>query len=184
MRAIVLVLVACGSSKSTSAPAPTGAACAADTDCVISCESRDDCCHNPYCETVQPLAVVHDVEEYNREHCKTLDYKCPQVGDRSESFYNVVPRCKQGACVAEQQPTGVDVTKYDRACKTADDCKVVKVHPCDKCGCPDRAIAAGELARFTAARDAIVCAPDERQCGECRGYVAACESGRCVAHPE
>lgn len=81
----------------------------------------------------------------------------------------------------------VDVTGFERACQTKDDCQIVKAAPCDKCGCPATPIAKSESARFGAAAQKIDCskAPkDTRRCGECRGFVAECEAGRCIAKPE
>lgn len=81
----------------------------------------------------------------------------------------------------------VDAAGFDRTCKTKDDCQIVKVAPCDKCACPATPIARAEAARFAAAAQTIDCtkAPkDTRRCGECRGFVADCEAGRCIAKPE
>ena len=182
MRGVVVLLVACGSNGSPMPP-PVVNACVADADCVISCATRDACCHDPYCETVQTASAAHDAEAYNAQHCAAHP-SCPVLVDRPEPAYTVEPHCKAGACIADHVPRDaerVDLTGYDRACKTADDCRAVTDRPCDKCGCPAQAIGAGEMPRFSKARDAIVCAPDERQCGECKPATLACEAGKCVA---
>jgi hypothetical protein len=81
----------------------------------------------------------------------------------------------------------VDASGFDHTCKVKADCKIVKADPCDKCSCADKAIAARDVARFEKAQASIKCpspSADKRRCGECRGFLPACESGQCVAKPE
>ena len=185
---IAIVLTAC-SSKSPPAGTPDKpAACTADTDCVVSCENRGTCCAAPCCQTVTTAAAAEATAAYNREHCTADDRAhCPDVGGCPMDSV-VVPRCKQGACVAETKPIAhaapdaVDPAGYDTSCKTVDDCIVVNAHPCDKCGCAQTPIAAKDAARFNAAAAAIRCGPqaDPRVCGECMPARVDCVNGRCV----
>ena len=78
----------------------------------------------------------------------------------------------------------VDSSTYEKACATADDCVIVDEWKCNKCGCSDKVIAKKELDRFRAALEATSCTPDDRRCGDCRGFKAACEGSKCVTHPE
>ena len=178
------MVVACGSKATT----PSPATCSVDGDCVIQCESKGDCCHNPYCESAQLASIARDATDYNQDHCTKADYdKCPRVGSRDGPDDKVVARCKAGACVAEHIPITkdhVDSSRYDKTCATADDCVIVDEWKCNKCGCSDKVIAKKERDRFDAALQATTCTPDNRQCGDCRGFKAACEAGKCVTHPE
>jgi hypothetical protein len=85
---------------------------------------------------------------------------------------------KQSDGVADKKPTPA---QNDLSCATKADCRVVKESPCDKCGCASKPVAA----RFeTPAPDCTKAAADTRVCGECRGFIADCVGGRCVATPE
>jgi hypothetical protein len=79
----------------------------------------------------------------------------------------------------------VDTSGYDRSCKTSADCRIVKDDPCNHCSCADKSIAATEVTRFQAATAVITCGPRQKVvCGECRGSVADCLDGKCIAKPE
>ncbi len=100
--ACAIALVAC---KKTAA-SPTGPRpCKADDECVLACESKGDCCHNPYCEQAAHRDDAKDAREHNEEHCTAKDRAmCPQIGARLPPDYTVTPRCRSGACVAEKTP--------------------------------------------------------------------------------
>ncbi|MGH7294291.1 MAG: hypothetical protein ACRELB_05135 [Polyangiaceae bacterium] len=199
----------------TKAPDHTRVAtCVNDGDCTLFCESKGDCCHDPYCEAPALASDARAIEEYNREHCTKSDYdKCPRIGARMDTGFTAAAHCQAGTCVVERQrhdggvgaastlsstpspptsqssPNGgriVDVGGYDRSCASKSDCVVVKAAPCDKCACASTPIAKKEGVRFRAAASAIDCTGmnDTRRCGECRGAVADCVAGRCVAVPE
>lgn len=193
---IVVLGFACGNARPDEPAAPS---CVTDTDCVISCDVRGDCCGNPFCESVQHAEVARANAEHNRKECtppRTKD--CNDVGGRGRQTYVIVPRCRSGGCVGEKRPIEgaatnpsggggevIDTTGYDRACATRADCRVVKDDPCNPCSCGDKPIAATEAARFEATAQAITCRPREQVgCGACRKNVPDCHDGRCVAVPE
>jgi hypothetical protein len=100
--AFSLLLVSTSSCKKT-ASGPR--ACTADRDCVIACESRTSCCDHPYCEGAQHAEDAREIREENAKRCTDKDRAdCPDVGARAEVDYDVVPRCKASACVAERVP--------------------------------------------------------------------------------
>lgn len=97
------LLLACASSckKTSTGPHP----CTADSECVIACESRSSCCHNPYCEGAQHELDAREIREENAKRCTPKDRAdCPVIGARAEVDYRVVPKCKASACVAEKVP--------------------------------------------------------------------------------
>jgi hypothetical protein len=100
--AFSLLLVGVSSCKKTSSgPRP----CAADTDCVLSCESRTSCCNDPYCEGAQHAEDDREIREENAKRCTQKDRaSCPVIGARLEVDYRVVPKCKASACVVEKVP--------------------------------------------------------------------------------
>ena len=90
--------------------------------------------------------------------------------------------------VAPRAPQAVDLSAYDQTCRSNADCELVRAAPCGRCGCTRDPIAVRERERFTAARDAIACAPIDPStpegtlnCGGCPGYEAWCEHGSCAA---
>jgi hypothetical protein len=102
---IVATFVVLCSCKKTSAPSAADTVCKSDDDCVISCESRGSCCHNPYCDAVVHRAIAADAVAFNEARCKPADFeKCPQIGARAERTFTITPRCRAGACMAEQIP--------------------------------------------------------------------------------
>ena len=79
----------------------------------------------------------------------------------------------------------VDTANYDRTCKTAEECAIVKDDPCNPCSCASTPVAAKESPRFAQAATAITCGRRAKiVCGECRALVASCADGQCVAKPE
>lgn len=97
----LLLLVAASCKKTPAGPR----ACKADTDCVISCESRASCCNNPYCESAQHADDAREIREENEKRCTpALRADCPQIGARAPVNYNVEVHCRQSACVAEHVP--------------------------------------------------------------------------------
>lgn len=78
----------------------------------------------------------------------------------------------------------LDATKFDKSCKVATDCVVVKTATCDPCACPSEAIASAAMGTFDEANSALQCPPpdlDKMKCAPCPAKVAACEAGACVA---
>jgi hypothetical protein len=114
--AIVVVLgVAVAGACSPSSKAPDGTSkpreaeayvCHSDADCVMSCESKGECCANPCgCDTVRHKDEHAAIQAYNRKDCATDDYDCPDVGACAPSYEYATPRCREGACVAELPPS-------------------------------------------------------------------------------
>lgn len=203
----LVVLVACTSKGSSEGFTPAGQ-CNVDSDCVISCDTRGDCCNSPFCENVQHKDTAAANAAFNAKECTPEKRQhCPVVGGRETPNYRIVPTCKAGSCVGVREPLPgaataapdasspaqlppggsevVDTRGYVKTCKTKADCKIVKDDPCNHCSCADKAIAATEIARFEAAATAIKCGPREPiHCGECRGFFADCLDGQCIAKPE
>jgi hypothetical protein len=99
--ASLLVASTASCKKTSSGPHP----CTVDSECVISCESRGNCCNNPYCEGAQHAADDREIREENSKRCTQADRKdCPVVGARMEVDYRIVPKCKASACIAEKVP--------------------------------------------------------------------------------
>ena len=97
----LLVAMTSSCKKTSSGPHP----CTADSDCVVSCESRQSCCRNPYCENALHSQDAREIGEENRKRCTKDDFaQCPVVGARAEVDYRVVPKCKASACVIEKLP--------------------------------------------------------------------------------
>jgi hypothetical protein len=72
---------------------------------MISCESRGNCCNVPFCEDAETASIATDAHAYNQAHCTHADrLHCPVVGGRVTPTYDVHPRCRAGACVAEKVP--------------------------------------------------------------------------------
>jgi hypothetical protein len=100
--AVAVSLHAC---KKTSTPTAADAICKSDDDCVISCESRGSCCHNPYCEAVQHRTLAADAVAFNGDKCKAEDFaRCPTIGPRAKVDHTITPRCRAGACTGERVP--------------------------------------------------------------------------------
>ena len=102
---LVVVVSALATCK-TNVPDHAGVAtCKSDDDCTLFCESKGDCCHDPYCENAALGAEARAIEAYNGDHC-TDDQKrnCPQIGARADVSYTVAARCRSGTCVAERSP--------------------------------------------------------------------------------
>jgi hypothetical protein len=79
-------------------PAATGSTCAADTDCVISCDTKADCCSDPGCAKAVMASAAADVLSYRSAHCTDAQTaKCPDI---PAPKFTVRAACKQGACVA------------------------------------------------------------------------------------
>lgn len=198
---MLLFGVGCKDKAPTAATPETPTApgsCTQDSDCVISCETRGGCCHAPCCETVISSAELADTQRYNASHCTDEDRKhCPTVGGCVIPDYLVVPRCQEHRCVGEKVPKAGSAAAgsatagsadtgsaaFALACKTAADCTVVNMDPCDKCGCERTPVAISDEAKAKAAAAAIKCsgAKDPRVCGECMPAKADCVGGRCVA---
>ncbi len=76
--------------------------CQTDADCVMSCESRDECCTNPCgCDTVRHKLEHADIQRHNRAECALDDVDCPSAGACDPSYAYATPRCREGTCVAE-----------------------------------------------------------------------------------
>jgi hypothetical protein len=196
---VVVLGFACGNAKSSEPAAPSGT-CAGDSDCIISCDIRGDCCGNPFCESVQHVDIARANAAHNRKECtpaKSAD--CNDVGGRVRQTYVIVPRCQRGGCIGEKRPIEgsrtpdpsggggevIDTSGYDRTCTTKADCQVVKDDPCNPCSCGDKPIAVTQTSRFEADARAIECRRREPVvCGACRKNVPDCRDGKCVAVPE
>lgn len=97
----VLLAAVSSCKKTSSGPHP----CTADSECIIACESRGNCCNNPYCEQAQHSEDAREIRDENTKSCTPeLRKDCPQVGARAEVDYRVVPKCKASACVVEKVP--------------------------------------------------------------------------------
>jgi hypothetical protein len=204
MRVLLLVVIvgvaSCkGGSKQEPAPTPPpqppAAGCTSDSDCVISCATKGDCCPDPYCERVQSKTAHAEATQANAGCTKADVDKCPSVGARIAVDWRIVPRCKAGACDAEKVPNApaggsgiaglslpvmIDFKSYDLSCKTAEDCVHVKGAPCDPCDCSRIPIAKRELPRYEAAAKAITCKPVGYGCGKCNERPGPeCVDGRC-----
>jgi hypothetical protein len=87
----------------STSPSAVTVGCQIDADCVVSCESRGHCCHNPFCEGAESASVARDATDYNAKHCTPADKtRCPIIGGRIQPDYVVTPRCKAGQCVADR----------------------------------------------------------------------------------
>lgn len=115
---LVLSLVACAialvACKKT-AESPAGPRqCKADDECVLSCDSKGDCCHDPYCEQAAHRDDAAEARAFNAERCTAeARARCPQIGARLPPDYAVTPRCRAGACVAEKTPLPDGATVAD-----------------------------------------------------------------------
>src|SRR5260221_14151958 len=79
-------------------PAATGSSCSADSDCVISCDTKADCCSDPSCATAVMASAAQDVLTYRTAHCKDADNsKCPEL---PAPKFTVRAACQTGKCVA------------------------------------------------------------------------------------
>jgi len=162
-------------------PAASGG-CSSDDECVISCDTKDDCCSDPACTKATTAAASQEVLTYRESHCTTeLREKCP---DKAQPRFTVRAACKEGKCVAikhssSQEPV-IDVSDYDHACTTASDCILVETSPCKECSCSKAGISAHEKNRYQAARDALECkAANQMDCADCPEKVPACADGVC-----
>lgn len=81
------------------------------------------------------------------------------------------------ACAAGS--SSVDPEKYDRTCKSSNDCVLIATDAC--CQCPSAAINVGAQTQYAADLAAA-----EKNCGDvecavaCVAYAAACSAGVCV----
>ena len=150
-----------------------------DGDCVISCEGKGGCCNAPCCETAILSSEANAIAAYNRDHCPK-NPQCPTVGGCQMD--NIVSaKCQAGACVAVKTPRP---PTFGIACKTTDDCTVINMDPCDKCGCAQTPVQKSEEQRAKAYAATIICdqkVPDNRQCGECMPARVECVHEGCVA---
>jgi hypothetical protein len=108
---MVLVLAACnrdkaipgqvateGKSVDVDRPAATGSTCGTDTDCVISCDTKADCCTDPGCTKAVMASAAQDVLTYRTAHCSQADIaKCPDI---PAPKFTIRAACEKGACVA------------------------------------------------------------------------------------
>jgi hypothetical protein len=185
--ALAVALAACG--KDAAAPTkPTAAAkCTRDGDCVISCESKGNCCSAPCCATAGLASEAAEVAAYNREHCKPGD--CTDVVGACDTTEVVTPRCQAGTCVAEKTSANsqiVDMTQFDRSCAAASDCAVVNAHPCFECECAQEPIAAKDVPKFRAAAAAVRCQRKKNDlvsCEPCTPARVDCVAGTCQRKP-
>ena len=184
---LLVLLVACKSPPAKESPKPfqLSTTCNSDSDCVISCESKGNCCNAPYCESVQTAAADTAIRDFNAKHCNPdARAQCPVVGGAPTPDYVIAPRCKEHACVAEKVPH-IAVAMWNRACKADADCIAVKTNPCPSCGCPDEATLASNQQMYTDAVARIQCpSPDptapQKVCGECKPPEPVCVSGQCA----
>jgi hypothetical protein len=166
--------------------------CKNDDDCRISCIQPNDCCGDTKGQRCDEARHWDDHAkiEATRGNCQNFDFsKCPAT-DHSVPDFVHLPVCKRGRCEAKQEkreppPAPIDVSDYDRTCKTDADCIVVHTQPCAKCGCGDDPIAASEKQRFDEAIAAVKCPPydpwPDIQCGDCRDALPWCDAGQCKA---
>lgn len=79
----------------------------------------------------------------------------------------------------------LDATKFDKSCKVATDCVVVKSATCDACACSTEAIASAAMVKFDEANSTLKCPPPDldkmMRCAPCPAQIAACEGDACVA---
>jgi hypothetical protein len=93
------LVAACERGTCIAKPAPSEAAgeCRSDADCIVSCDSRDRCCPEVPCESVQPRARAAAIAAYNQGRCPAgMIAACPAV-----VATGVVPRCRDGRCLAQ-----------------------------------------------------------------------------------
>jgi hypothetical protein len=166
--------------------------CTDDDDCRLSCIQPNDCCGESTVHRCNQARHWDDhakiAETRTRSKCADFDYsKCP-ITDFSVPDWVCLPVCKRGRCEAkkverEQPPAPIDVSGYDRSCKTDANCIVVHTQPCAKCGCGNDPMAVRELKRFQEAMAAVKCPPydlwPDIDCGDCRDAIAWCDAGEC-----
>jgi hypothetical protein len=93
------------------------------------------------------------------------------------------PDTPQQADEREQPPAPIDVSGYDRSCKSDADCMLVHTQPCAKCGCASDPIAVRERERFSQAIAAVRCPSHDPwpdiDCGACMEPDVHCDAGQC-----
>lgn len=176
---------------------PGDALCRSDTDCIVSCEVRDNCCAPTWCEQVQLRKPARLAAEHNATACTPAQRAACPASDTAAPAYSIVPVCQAGACVAAKRPlqpaagsatpasaATVDASGLDRRCTKDTDCRIVDELPCDHCNCGSVAIAAGAADAFQQRSNAIGCPPPPgAMCSYCKGYAASCVKGTCEAKP-
>jgi hypothetical protein len=165
--------------------------CKDDDDCRLSCIQPNDCCGGPelnHCDQARHWDD-HAKIEATRSNCLNFDYtKCP-AKDYSETDVVNLPVCKLGRCKVkkvkrEPPPAAIDISGYDRSCKSDADCILVQTQPCAKCGCASDPLAASERERFNEAMAKVTCPPYDPwpniDCGSCMQPTVVCEAGQCT----
>jgi hypothetical protein len=91
--------------SATTTPPPVGEyTCAADDDCVISCEIADSCCGEAcQCELPYHRDQEDAIREANAKKCAIIDADCPQY-DCDRPSEDIVPVCVDGTCGAKRVP--------------------------------------------------------------------------------
>lgn len=193
---LALAVLLVGACKKTSTPPLAEATCKSDDDCTISCAARGQCCQNPCCNAVLHKDVAADAIAFNRVHCKKEDLaQCPDVGACAPDSLDVTPRCRAGACTAEQKPatdaaspeasapSGADARapaiSYDKSCAKDEDC--VPATGCCPVPCSSLVVNRKELPKI-AERNLATC-PKNVQCfsaGGCRTHAYLCVRKTCA----
>lgn len=166
--------------------------CDDDSDCLLSCIAADDCCAGPGSDRCDQARHYDDHAkiEATRSDCLDFDYTTCPAADHGVSEWVHVPVCKRGRCQAKKierqaPPAPIDLSGYDRSCKSDADCVLVHSQPCAKCGCASEPIAASEQLRFAQEIASFRCPPydpwPDVQCGSCMESTAYCDAGRCQA---
>ncbi len=115
--ALALALAACPSTKTpagggsgtgtdsvgNTGGAPAEGACASDDDCVVSCAVEGQCCEQlcAPCDQAYTHAALAALETWKAQSCGGEN--CP-VAKCMAPDHEAVPRCRDGACVAELVP--------------------------------------------------------------------------------
>jgi hypothetical protein len=105
---LLIVVATCKKASPPGTPLALGP-CKSESDCVLACERKGDCCANPYCESPALASDAWDAAEYNRDHCTKADFeKCPRVGSRGKVDYTLALYCRNATCVVERTPLATD----------------------------------------------------------------------------
>jgi hypothetical protein len=177
-----------GKSKESEMQKPTGD-CNVDGDCVTKCDSKDPCrCVKGACVPRSGGSPATPSGSATPAGSSTAGSSTAAPTPPAGSSAPAAGSSTSAPAPAEPaRPFTVDMSAFDRSCKTKADCSIVKADPCDKCSCGAAPIARSQSMKFETALGAIDCkkAPkDDRRCGECRGNLPDCVDGKCIAVPE
>lgn len=117
-------------------------------------------------------------------------HRSPTASSSSEtdSTTDTPQQQDESGCVSDEAPPApIDLSGYERACKTDADCILVHAQPCSKCGCAEDSIAASEQQRFQQAIAAVKCRPCDFgydiECADCTEPAFGCDAGQCKTKP-